>query len=288
MQVKELMRTRNLVSVRPDDDLAVAAQIMRWAGVRHLPVLEGTEVVGVLTEHDLLRHRAEAGGQKEGDLVRTFMNRPAEVITPDDDVAAACGLLVARKIGCLPVVEGGKLVGIVTTTDLLGSQLAASLSPSPATATRVDLAMKRDPATVPPYAPLLEAVGIMVDRDVRHVLVVDENRHVVGIVSDRDVRTAIGDPLEALRQELTELEELKVAGVMTTDVITVREDARLSDVARQFVDERVGALPVVDSKERLVGLVSYVDVIRALLTPGAEAREPARSAGGAGAQPVAT
>ena len=275
MKVKELMRTRNLVSVRPDDELAVAAQIMRWAGVRHLPVLEGTEVVGVLTERDLLRHRAEAGGRGEGDLVRSFMTRPAEVITPDEEVAAACGVMVARRIGCLPVVDGGRLVGIVTTTDLLGSQLAASLAPSPATITRVEVAMKRDPATVPAYAPLLEAVGIMVDRDVRHVLVVDERHHVVGIVSDRDVRTAIGDPLEALRQELTELEELKVGTVMTTDVITVRDDARLSDVARQFVDERVGALPVVDAKGRLVGLVSYVDVIRALLAPGTQAREPA-------------
>jgi acetoin utilization protein AcuB len=278
VQVKELMRTRNLVSVRPEDELTVAAQIMRWAGVRHLPVVEGTEVVGVLTERDLLRHRAEAGNHDDGDLVRTFMTRPPELISPDDDVAAACALLVARKIGCLPVVDGGKLVGIVTTTDLLGSQLAASLSPSPATVTRVELAMKRDPATVPPYAPLLEAVGIMVDRDVRHVLVVDDARRVVGIVSDRDVRTAIGDPLEALRQELTELEELKVEGVMTTDVITVREDARLSDVARQFVDERVGALPVVDARQRLVGLVSYVDVIRALLTPGAEPRDAAARA----------
>jgi acetoin utilization protein AcuB len=272
VKVKELMRTRNLVSVRPDDDLTVAAQIMRWAGVRHLPVLEGTEVVGVLTERDLLRHRAEAGGQDDGP-VRTFMTRSPEVVSPEDDVASACAQLVARKIGCLPVVDGGKLVGIVTTTDLLGSQLAASLAPSPATVTRVDVAMKRDPATVPPYAPLLEAVGIMVDRDVRHVLVVDDNRKLLGIVSDRDVRTAIGDPLEALRQELTELEELKVATVMTTDVITVRDDARLSDVARQFVDERVGALPVVDAHQRLVGLVSYVDVIRALLAPGAEGRD---------------
>jgi CBS domain-containing protein len=233
--------------------------------------------VGVLTQRDLLRHRAEAGGQKEGDLVRTFMTRSPEVITPDDDVRAACALLVARKIGCLPVVDGGKLVGIVTTTDLLGSQLSASMSPSTPTLTRVDVAMKRDPATVPPYAPLLEAVGIMVDRDVRHVLVVDAERHLLGIVSDRDVRTAIGDPLEALRQELTEVEELKVASVMTTDVITVRDDANLSDVARQFVDERVGALPVVDAQKKLVGLVSYVDVIRALLTPGAEARDTASS-----------
>jgi acetoin utilization protein AcuB len=269
VQIKDLMRTRNLVSVRPDDDLAVAAQIMRWAGVRHLPVLEGTEVVGVLTERDLLRHRAEAGSRDDAELlVRTFMTRPPETIGPDEDVAAACAMMVARRIGCLPVVDGGKLVGIVTTTDLLGSQLAARLAPSPATITRVEVAMKREPPTVAAYAPLLEAVGIMVDRDVRHVVVIDEHQRVVGIVTDRDVRTAIGDPLEALRQELTELEELKVAGVMTTDVLTVRDDARLSDVARQFVDERVGALPVVDARGRLVGIVSYVDVIRALLLPG--------------------
>jgi CBS domain-containing protein len=267
MKVKELMRTRNLVSVRPEDDLTVAAQIMRWAGVRHLPVLDDGTVVGVLTERDLLRHRADAG-REDGDPVRAYMTASPEVIGPEDDVASACAQMVARKIGCLPVVDGGKLIGIVTTTDVVGSQIAAGLRAPPASAARVELAMKRDPAIVAPYAPLLEAVGIMVDRDVRHVLVVDEARKVVGIVSDRDVRTAIGDPLEALRQELTELEELKVSGVMTTDVITVREDARLSEVARLFVDERVGALPVTDAKGRVVGLVSYVDVIRALLTPG--------------------
>src|SRR3954451_7858764 len=106
VKVKELMRTRNLVSVRPDDDLAVAAQIMRWAGVRHLPVLEGTEVVGVLTERDLLRHQAEAGSRHDAELlVRTFMTHPAQTIGPDEDVAAACALMVARRIGCLPVVD---------------------------------------------------------------------------------------------------------------------------------------------------------------------------------------
>jgi CBS domain-containing protein len=277
------MRTRNLVSVRPDDDLAVAAQIMRWASVRHLPVVDGPEVVGVLTEHDVLRYRAEAGGGGEGDPVRSFMTKPPALIGPDDDVAAACAQMVARKIGCLPVVEGGRLIGIITTTDLLGTQIAASIAPRPASVARVEMAMKRDPATVPTYAPLLEAVGIMVDRDVRHVLVVDEARRVVGIVSDRDVRTAIGDPMEALRQELTELEELKVSGVMTTDVITVRENSLLSDVARQFVDERVGALPVVDEEDRLVGMVSYIEVIRALLVSGDARETPTEMAGSAAA-----
>jgi CBS domain-containing protein len=278
--IKELMRTRNLVSVRPEDELSVAAQIMRWAGVRHLPVVENEQVIGVLTARDLLRHRAEGGGEGP---VRTFMTSHPELIGPDEDVAAACALMVARKIGCLPVVEGGKLVGIVTTSDILGSQISARPAAPPAALTCVAVAMKCDPATVAPYAPLMEAVGIMVDRDVRHVPVVDAAGRVVGIVSDRDVRTAIGDPIEALHQELTELDELQVRGVMTTDVITVREDRHLSDVARQFVDERVGAIPVVDARDRLVGIVTYVDVIRALLASEAGKAPRAGSLSPAGA-----
>jgi CBS domain-containing protein len=86
VKVKDLMRTRNLVSVRPDDDLAVAAQILRWAGVRHLPVVEDDRVVGVLTARDLLRHRAEGGSEGP---VRSFMTTDPELIGPDDDVAAA-------------------------------------------------------------------------------------------------------------------------------------------------------------------------------------------------------
>lgn len=287
MTVKELMRTRNLVSVRPGDDLAMAEQIMRWAGVRHVPVVEDGTVVGVLTARDLLRLRAEGNGQQDRLPVRDFMTADPQLIGPDEQVGAACALMVARKIGCLPVVDGGKLVGIVTTTDILGSQISAALAAPPADLARGTVAatMKRDPPTVGPHEPLLEAVGMMVDRDVRHIVVVDEAGRVIGIIADRDVRTAIGDPLEALHQELTELEELRVAGVMSTDVVTVREDRQLADVARQFVDERVGAIPVVDGSDRLVGIVTYVDVIRALLAPAEGLRDVQRR-GGAGPVPA--
>jgi acetoin utilization protein AcuB len=201
-------------------------------------------------------------------VVAGVMSRPPEVVGPEDEVAAACAQMVARKIGCLPVVdETGALVGIVTKSDLLGRQMTTELAGATPSAARVSLAMRRDPASVPVRAPLLEAVAIMVDRDVRHVVVTDDERHVLGIVSDRDVRTAIGDPLEALHQELTEVDEMKVADVMTTDVVTVPERKPLEEVARLFMDGRIGAVPVVDDGRRLVGIVSYVDVLRALLAP---------------------
>jgi CBS domain-containing protein len=263
-KVKEVMRTRNLVSVRSNDDLALAMQVMRWAGVRHLPVLERRKVVGVLTERDLLRYRAETGGLGGLEPVGRFMSAPAEVVGPEDDLARASAILLARRIGCLPVVDDGALVGMLTATDLVGLPMSSAITRKVKGEPRVEVAMKRDPAAVPPHAPLLEAVGLMVDRDVRHVPVIDGDGRVIGILSDRDVRTALGDPLEALHEELPEVEELKVSGVMTTPVSTVREDAPLGEAARHFVDERIGALPVVDASGRLVGILSYVDVIQTL------------------------
>jgi CBS domain-containing protein len=264
VRIKNVMKTRNLVSVRPGDELGLAMQIMRWAGVRHLPVVDRHHVVGVITERDFLRYHAgtdEGGG---GNIVRQFMSTPPEVIGPEDDLVRAAAVMVSRGVGCLPVVEDGELVGMLTTTDIVGLPLAAAGVALPGAEPRVEVAMQRDPATVAPFAPLLEAVGLMVDRGVRHIPVVDDDRRIIGIISDRDVRTAIGDPLDALRRELPELEELKVSGVMTTNVTTVDESASLAEAAHHFVDERIGALPVVDGDDRLVGLLTYVDVIRAL------------------------
>jgi CBS domain-containing protein len=264
VRIKNVMKTRNLVSVRPEDDLAMAMQIMRWAGVRHLPVVSRHQVVGIFTERDFLRYRAETGGQGVDEPVRRFMSAPAEVVSPEDDLVRAAAVMVARGVSCLPVVEDGELVGMLTTTDLLGLPIAAAAGTQPSDEPRVEVAMHRDPPTVTPLSPLLEAVGIMVDRGVRHIPVLDDERRVIGIISDRDVRTAIGDPLEALRGDLPELEELRVSGVMTTHVTTVSESASLAEVAHHFIDERIGALPVVDGQQHLVGIVSYVDVIRAL------------------------
>src|SRR6185436_14112329 len=99
-----VMKTRNLVSVRPGDELGLAMQIMRWAGVRHLPVVDRHHVVGVITERDFLRYHSgtdEGGG---GNIVRQFMSTPPEVIGPEDDLVRAAAVMVSRGVGCLPVV----------------------------------------------------------------------------------------------------------------------------------------------------------------------------------------
>ena len=124
--------------------------------------------------------------------------------------------------------------------------------------------MTRAPATAAVDDTLIDAAARMADRNVRHLPVVDGDRHVVGMLSDRDVRTVFGDSSRTLRPSdaLVRLQSLHVADAMTRDAFVVRQDAPFTDVVRVFTEQRVGAVPVVDDTDRLVGIISYVDVFK--------------------------
>jgi CBS domain-containing protein len=124
--------------------------------------------------------------------------------------------------------------------------------------------MTHVPATAASDDPLLDAAARMADRNVRHLPVVDGERHVVGMLSDRDVRTLVGDASRPLRPAdgVVRLRSLRVADAMTRDAFVVHEDTPFAEVVKVFTDQRVGAVPVVDGAERLVGIISYVDVFR--------------------------
>jgi CBS domain-containing protein len=124
--------------------------------------------------------------------------------------------------------------------------------------------MTHAPVTAAADDNLLDAVARMADRNVRHLPVVDGERHVVGILSDRDVRTVVGDAARPLRPDdaRVRMGSLRVADAMTRDAFVVRHDAPFAEVAKVFTDQRVGAVPVVDEADRLVGIISYVDVFR--------------------------
>ena len=274
-KIKDVMNTHRLISVKPSDDVAFAARLMSWAGVRHLPVVKGRAVVGVFTERDYLRYRAVTGGQGAADPVSRFMTSPAESVSPEDPAATASAIMLARRIGCIPVVDEGRLVGIVTATDMLAAEVRA-VAPRVGVDTPVSQVMVPHPAVVFPYQPLLEAVALMAERGFRHVPVTDGEGHLVGMVSDRDVRTAIGDPAEALRSERAEIDEMRVAGVMTMPAESISEDASLADAAERLAHGAIGALPVVDRTGRVVGIVSYTDLVLALLDlAGAHVAKPA-------------
>lgn len=116
MQVRDIMAVE-VVTIGPDQPAIQAYQFMRDRRFRHLPVVAEGRLVGIVSERDL-RPVLLSPGLAEATVGEIMVESPM-TIAPDAPVEEAARLLVTRKIGCLPVVEGNELVGIVTETDLL-------------------------------------------------------------------------------------------------------------------------------------------------------------------------
>jgi CBS domain-containing protein len=118
MQIANAM-SREPVTIRSDDALAKAKALMEAGRFRRLPVVDDGHLVGILTERDLRAH----AGYLESTRVNVVMRTAVVTVAPDDNVEDAARLMLKHKIGGLPIVADGRLVGIVTTSDLLAAFL---------------------------------------------------------------------------------------------------------------------------------------------------------------------
>jgi CBS domain-containing protein len=127
MSVREIMAT-DIEVVDRNDTLRTVEERMTTKQLRHLPVLEQGEIVGLVTQRDLFKAAMSSAmgyGAKaqqaylQSVRVKEIMVYPVVTVAPDTAVAAAVDLILTKGIGCLPVVEGTRLIGIVTKTDLL-------------------------------------------------------------------------------------------------------------------------------------------------------------------------
>jgi len=124
--VGEVM-TADLVTLKLDDTLRLADDLMNLTRVSHFPVLDGDSVAGVINQNDLLhasmvsvvRHPRDSVRDALGEVKVQDVMKPATTISPDTSVHEGARIMVERGIECLLVLDGDKLVGLVSRTDLL-------------------------------------------------------------------------------------------------------------------------------------------------------------------------
>jgi CBS domain-containing protein len=142
---------------------------------------------------------------------------------------------------------------------------------------RVTAVMTRRPATVDEQASLADAAAEIAAGGFRHVPVVNGRGRLVGMISERDLRARLGTDVAGFADVATDALSDRVGDAMTPDPITLPPAATLADALEIFADDRVGAVPVVDDADRLLGIVSYVDLLGAIrsLSAPPRAKRPA-------------
>ncbi|MDA8020700.1 MAG: CBS domain-containing protein [Thermoanaerobaculia bacterium] len=128
MKVRDLMSSTVFAS-KPDDSVADLRDLMYEHDVRHIPVVDGEgDLVGLVSQRDLLRNslveQADMPRFIEDEVlnrlrVAELMTTVVEAVEPESDIRSAADLMIEYKYGCLPVVDGSRLVGILTESDFV-------------------------------------------------------------------------------------------------------------------------------------------------------------------------
>jgi len=280
------MRLRDIVShevicVAPNDGLDKAICLMEEFDIHHLPVVESQRVVGMVSDRDLLlsvgwRLSTERQVRSAGksvvvgpERVGQVMSRPAITLSGDESLRVAADTMLNHKIHALPIVHDGRLIGIVTETDLLRKTLRLPKdSPAIQRLLRPHVAacMTAAVITVGPQTPVTEVARVFHDRHIRHAPVVAAGI-LLGIISDRDVRKALGvaaiEDARAEEQGQFYLGPQAARDIMTRKLVTLTPNASIADAIQKMVDRGIHCLPVVED-DRLQGIVTETDVIRSI------------------------
>jgi len=132
----------------------------------------------------------------------------------------------------------------------------------------INESMTRDLATISKSTRILDARELMVRREIRHLPVVDEDNRLLGMVTDRDIRSAL--PRDYFKRHVTGEEREKFAAltaeeIMATNLIVVKPTYTIQDALVLFQQNVVGAMPVVDEKGIIKGIISVRDLMRAFI-----------------------
>lgn len=274
-------------AVAPDTRIEDAREQMKANRLRHLPVVDGDRVVGMISDHDILAEYARAKAWLRAphpaaqrpppvrETVGQIMTSPAHTTRRETPIADAISIMLENQISALPVVDLEGLAGIVTTTNLLWwYRDYAEHNPTHAGKTLVRDRMTRDLATAEPSTDARDVALLMSKRRVAHIPVVDGGR-LVGIISERDLvretgrmpgdwasAAAEGGPATETGPTPTDPSAaVTAADMMTGPPRTISPSETAGAAAGMMAEHKVGALPVTEH-EALVGIISVTDMIR--------------------------
>lgn len=260
----------NPITLGPDKTVLDARNTLLKYGISRVVIAKNRKPLGMVTEKDIARFLYEQVPPRQLGEIRLdeVMSRNLVTVGEDTDLMVCAKIMLAKRISSLVVVDSRKnLKGIFTKTDLTTAYVEHF-----AMEHRVKGFMTRKVITVAPDEPVHSAIMLMSGNEISRIVVAKNNRP-VGIITGRDLL-----PLGAMVERRQRRDAKKwqpfipagikaamlVSDVMTPDTVTTTADSDLADAAYIMLRNRVSGLPVVDSKQALIGIVTKTDVVKAL------------------------
>jgi CBS domain-containing protein len=258
------------ITLRPDQTLFDARSTLLKYGISRVVIAKNRKPLGMVTEKDIARFLYEHVPPRRLDEVRLdeVMSTGLVTVGEETDLRVCAKTMLAKGISSLVVVDGkNNLAGIFTKTDLTSAYVEHF-----AMEHQVKEFMTRKVITVCPDEPVHSAIMLMSGNEISRIVVTRSGRP-VGMITGRDLL-----PLGAMIQRSQNRKAKKwlhfvpsgikasmlVSDVMSPDPITITGNSDLADAAYVMLRNKISGLPVVDSKQRLVGIVTKTDVVKAL------------------------
>ena len=241
--------SKEVATISPEEIVISAAKIMSDNKISCLVVMDSGNVEGIITETDVLRRV----GDKCKDFYRTklgrIMSSPVESVTSDFSVLEASKIMGVKHIKRLPIIDEGKLVGIVTQTDLVRALTSYGLWRD------VSEIMSRNIAGIQRKATVAEAAEIMTSRKMSCIIVMDGN-DVAGVLTEKDL---LGRVVALQRDpDNTRMEE-----VMSFPVTSVPPAFSVFSASKVMEEMNIRRLVIMKDK-RLCGVVTQTDIFMAV------------------------
>lgn len=311
---------QNVKTLTLDHTVKAFLNFMNAHKVRHAPVIDYPDekkrkpcFIGVVSERDVLRLKPKRITDGDEDinpkavrqLLQQIVARNPWSASPDTPAPDVIRIMIDNHIDMIPVLADGRLVGIITTTDILKvfSKLDAMIEalypelkeqthpPVPvtfaATAESVLFSwffqiagdiMTREVVCLEPTDTLADAINTMKKGEFRHAPILDESAKLAGIISDRDILRQLPfagrrPPSQSIkfRDHLFRVDDetpqllLGVTEFMTREVTSVSVDCRICEAVKTLRSMKISCLPVVDQRQNILGIVTVADLMRALL-----------------------
>jgi CBS domain-containing protein len=264
--------TSPVITGTPDMELGKARQIFDERHIRALPIMKDDQLVGLINRQVLIRLDLSILGNEVWNLgidvpdetAADVMKTNVIIITPDTTIQHATRVMLENKINALPVMENGKLIGILTSSDLL----RFIITETPKLNKQITIAdyMTDEVATVTRSTTLLEAHTLMGAKRIRSLPVVEDGK-IVGLVTRTDLMSS--DPsrpaMQNSQETSTKVLAQPVEKVMVTSVITLDPAAEITEAARILLEKKIHCLPVVDAKQQMLGIITESDLFLMLL-----------------------